>query len=427
MTAPGTPTIVNFFDEVLETYEKENNVLDLVSFYEPDAADMQNGGNVITRPVDQQRPVISGWDLSAEDNEIIQEAYFAYLGTPVGDLIKERADYMRDPKYLMDAARVSAQKQAAYLNSQIMSSVSTVGSLFIRSAATSGYDFIAEGKALMDERGLPMDSRIFVLNNRDSLRFGKDLAARQNLQGRPEKVWADGQIFQNIAGFDIYESPHCPNLVGGVDPATTVTGNQSFAPLPGTVVTTAPTNIVTNNDYRYANIVCAATGNYNVGDKVSIANAAVTVKALNILNKNSTNQAMTFSIVQKIDATHALVTPKPIALDDAGLTTVEAGYSNIDTQILNAATINRLNIDASKQTNLFWQKKAIEVIGGSLPEARMKEFAGWKMMSTTMKNGLKMYMFYDGDLGTLQFRFRLLTWYGLNVAMPAACGVAVTV
>lgn len=427
MAATGGPTVVNFFDKVIETYDKSNNLIDLVSFIEPDDAMMQNSGEVITRPVQQQRPTVSGWDLSSLDYEIIEEAAFASLGTPTGDIVTQRADKLRDPHYLDDMAEASANKQAAVLNSAILTSAAAVGSLFFRSSETSGYDFISNGKAILDERGKPMDSRIFVLNNRDSRLFSKDLAARQTLNGRPEKVWENGQLGQNIAGFDVYESPHCPNLTGGADPATTVTGNQSFKPLPGTVVTTAPTNIVTNNDYRYASVVVAASANYAVGDKVQLAIAGVPIQSLNILNKNATGQPMTFSVVSKPDATHILVTPKPIALDDAALTVVEASYSNINTQILNASTVNRLNIDASEQTNIFWQKKAIEVIGGTLPLAKMKDFSGYKMLSSKMRNGLTMYMFYDGDIGTLNFRYRLFTWYSVNILDPSAVGVGVAV
>lgn len=427
MGATGGVTIVNFFDEVLETYDKSNNLIDLVEFVEPNEKDMQNSGNVLTRPVEQQRPVVTGWDLSALDYEIIEEAAFVYLGDPVGDVVKQRADKMRDPGYLMRMAKASANKQAAELNKTILNTAALSAGLFFRSSETSGYDFISNGKVILDERGKPMDERVFVLNNRDSRTFSKDLAARQTLQGRPEKVWENGQLAQNVAGFDIYESPHNPILTGGADPATTVTGNQSFKPLPGTVTTTAPINIVTNNDYRYASVVVADSSGYTVGDKVHVSIGGVPVQSLNILNKNATGQPMTFNVAAKPDGTHLLLSPKPIALNDGALTVVEASYSNINTQILNAATVNRINTDASKQTNIFWQKKAIEVLGGTLPMAKMKEFESFKVMSTKMKNGLTMYMFYQGNIGTLNFDFRLLTWYTASVLDPSAVGVGVAV
>ena len=66
--------------------------------------------------------------------------------------------------------------------------------MFYRSNATSGYEFIAEGQAIQNERQAFNSGRCFVLNDRDTLTFGADLAARQTLQGRPEQTWKTGQI-----------------------------------------------------------------------------------------------------------------------------------------------------------------------------------------------------------------------------------------
>lgn len=419
--------IVEMFDEAIQTYEEENNILPLVNFIEPDGAELQVAGDVIWRSVQQHRPVISGWDVSAQNNDIIQEAYPAILGTPANDSIQQRADELRNPNFLKEAARVSGKRQAAALNSAIITAAVNQGAMFYRSAVTSGYDFIGEAKALMDERQGAMGSRYFLLNNRDAFSFAKDLAARQTLQGRPEKVWVNGQIGQNIAGFDVYESASLPNLDGGANPAAVVVGNQSFKPLPGTVVSTNATGVVTNNDYRYA-LVAVPSAGFTVGDKVTFANAGTTVKALNLLDKTVTDTAMTFTIVA-IPAGGATVGiyPKPIALNDAALSVTEVAYANVDTQILNGATMNRVNIDTSNRANLFWSKEAIEVIGGTLPDALMKQYAGWQIVSSTMKNGLRMYMLYDGNIDTAQFRFRLFTWYGVTIANPSAVGVAVTV
>ena len=122
------------------------------------------------------------------------------------------------------------------------------GSLFYRSNVTSGYEFISEGQAILNERQSKSDDRCFVLNDRDTLTYSADLAARQTLQGRPETTWSTGQIGQNVAEFDVYTGSYLPNLVGGADPATTVTADQSFKPEGGSV--DADTGVVTNVDYR---------------------------------------------------------------------------------------------------------------------------------------------------------------------------------
>ena len=250
------------------------------------------------------------------------------------------------------------------------------------------------------------------------------MAARQTLQGRPETTWANGQIGQNVAEFDVYAASFLPNLVGGADPATTVTANQSFAPTAGTV--SAVNNTVTNVDYRYATIPVTASAAYNIGDKVTIANGGTTIKALGLADKSDTGVAMTFTVTGKPSGTSLQISPKPIAFDDPALSALEKAYANVDTRILNTATVNRVNIDASKKTNLFWDKDAVEVLGGTIPAELFKSFDGMKVVNKTMKNGLKMYMIYDANMINMQFRYRLFTWYGITVADPSRCGVAVS-
>ncbi len=270
-------------------------------------------------------------------------------------------------------------------------------------------------------------TRNFLLNDRDNRTFAKDLAARQTVQGRPEDVWTLGQIANNVAEYDVFTGSFLDNLAGGADPATTVTGNQSFAPEAGTVTTGSENSgIVTNNDYRYATLPVAASASYNVGDKIVFKNATVAVTALGKDDKTDTGQPMTFSIVAKPDGTHIMVTPRPIALDDAALSTLEKSYANIDTVILNAATVNRLNIDASNKVNLFWEKSAVEVLGGNIPAQLMSEYDGMKVLSETMPNGLTMYMIYDGNLATMNFRYRIFCWYGITIKDTANCGVGVS-
>lgn len=412
------------FEQALDTYEPQDMLLPTTTFMEPDAATMQNSANTIWRPVQQHRPVISGWDLTGQEQGIIEETYAAYLGTPNNDLVGLRADDMRDQQFWERAGKEAGRQQATQLNKDIASSIATQGGMFVRSNATSGYDFIAEGQALMNERQGAQSQRYFLLNDRDNLKYAKDLAARQTLQGRPAETWNNGQIGQNVAEFDVYTASFLPNIVGGADPATTVTANQSFAPTAGTV--NAVNNTVTNVDYRYATIAVTASASYNIGDKVTFANGGVTVKALGLADKSDTGIAMTFTVTGKPSGTSLQISPKPIAADDPALSVLEKSYANVNTRILSAATVNRVNIDASKKSNLFYDKDAVEVLGGTVPAELFKSFDGLKVINQTMKNGLKMYMIYDANMINMQFRFRLFTWYGITIKDPSRCGVAVS-
>ena len=408
------------FEQALETFETQDSMLDRVSFFQPEASAMQNGDNFVWRPVEQHAPILEGWDLSGQETDIIEETYPALLGTPKNDFVKQRADKMRDMQFWNRRGKESGRRQSSNLNQAIVDAMVTQGSMYYDSTATSGYDFIGNAQALMNERQGYHSERCFLLNDRSNLKYASDLAGRQTLQGRPEETWTKGQIGQNVAEFDVYTGSYLPTLTGGASPDTTVTGNQSFAPEGGTV--DAVTGVATNVDYRQAVIPVAASASYNVGDKVTIG----AVKAVGLDDKTDTDQLMTFTIVAKPSGTSITVYPKPIAADDAGLTALEKAYANVDTTISNLDVVARLNTAASTKSNLFWDKDAVEVLGGTIPADLMAQFDGKKVINMGMKNGLNMYMVYDGNITDMTFRYRLFTWYGITIKDPQRVGVALS-
>lgn len=413
------------FEKALETFESQQDLVPLCSFMPYDGKTMQRSGNVIWRPKQQHANSISGWDLSNQETGIIEEEYPAILGTPSNDLVEQRVDDMRDMTQWERRGTESGRKQASVLNDAIATAITNQGSIFYRSNDTSGFDFISEAQVRLNEIQNADMGRSFMFNDRDSRLFATDLAARQTLQGRPEQVWTKGQLGQNIAGFNgVYTGSFLPNLDGGADPATTVTGDHTFEPEAGTVNTS--TGVVTNVDCRVASIIVADSSSYTVGDKIYFQNNGTSVYAIGLDNKQSTGQAKTFTIVEVTDATHIKVYPKPIAYDDTNLTDLQQQYANIDTQILDAATVNRLNTDSSNRVNLFWDKSAVEVLGGAIPADLFQSFAGLKVISETMSNGLTMYMIYDSNLAKMTLRMRLFVWYAITVCNPENCGVAVT-
>lgn len=409
------------FENAVETHEEQMQLLKLVSHYVPNAADMQNAGNFQWQIVQQHAPIIEGWDVSGQATDIIEETVPRTLGTPTNDYFEQRADDLRDMGFWERRGKQSGKRQASELNKRIAEMITNTGSLFYRSNVTSGYEFISEGQAILNERqSISEDTRNFLLNDRSNLIFGADLAGRQTLQGRPEKTWATGQIGQNVAEFDVYTGSFLPTLAGGASPDTTTTADISGAPQGGTV--DGVTGVTTNVDYREQVIPVVASAGYAVGDRVSFAG----VNAIGLEDKTDTGQPMTFVVVAIPDGTSLTLFPKPIALDDSGLTVLEKSYANINTQILSGDTVTRLNVDAASKVNPFWCKDSIEVVGGDAPLDLLNSFGGMKVVSETMSNGQKMYMAYDATLSTLQFECRLFTWYGITNLNPSANGIALT-
>lgn len=411
------------FEAAVDTHEEQTQILGLVDSFTAPSGGLQNGNNFVWRPAQQHRPVLSGWDLTGQEQGVIEETYPAVLGTPTNDLVELRADDLRDPLFWKRAGEESGRKQASTLNKAVADLITNTGSLAYRTNTTSGFNFVAQAQTIMDERQSMTDQRKFILSPRDNLKFATELSGRQTLQGRPATTWESGQLGQNIASFDVYTGSYLSTIAGGADPATTVTANQSFKPEAGSI---SATGVVTNVDYRSATIPVTASASYNVGDVITFANGGTTVKAVGLTDKTVTDQAMTFRIVAKPSGTSITVYPKPIAADDPALSALEKAYANINTRILSAATVNRVNIDALARPSVFFDKSSIEVFHGDIPANFFNQFGGQKVLTSTLKSGQKMYMLYDANSVTMQLRFRIFTWYGVTNKNSMANGIAIS-
>ena len=412
-----------FFENFIDTHEEQSQLLGLVDTFKTDGGEMQNADNVIWRGVQQNAPVIDGWDLTGQEQGIIQETYPAFLGLPKNDLVRLRIDNVRDSSFWAERGKESGRKQVSEQNRQIAGLIKDTGSLFYRSNTTSGFNFIAEAQAIMNERQAMADQRKFVLNDRDNLQYSTELAGRQTLQGRPDKTWMTGQLGQNIAEFDVFTGSYIGTLAGGANPATTVTANVSLKPEGGSV--SANKQIVTNIDYREGLIPVTASAAYNVGDVVTFRNGTAVVQSVGLTNKTPTGSAMTFRIVEKPNATSVRVWPKPIAVDDPALSVTERSFGNINTRILSGAVMDRVNIDAVARPSIFFDKSSVEVFQGDIPANMFAEFGGQKVIPHTMKNGQKYYLLYDANSTTMNVQFRLFTWYSVINKNPSANGIAV--
>ncbi|MAF43435.1 MAG: hypothetical protein CMI54_04600 [Parcubacteria group bacterium] len=411
-----------YFDKFIETYEHQMLMLQLVDGEQPDASKLQNAGNTTWYPVQQHRPILTGFDLTGQEQGIIEETYPISLGDPNNDLIEQRVDDLRDMRFWERAGTQAGYQQATQLNKDLADLIANTGSLYFEQSlatSTSGFDFISEGQALINERQVYKDQGMnFLLNPRDSKNFSQDLAGRQTVRGRPEDTWLSGQIGSNVAEFDVFTGSFTPNLAAPGAGGSTVAVTVSERPEGGTV--DAVTKVVTNVDYRVGTISLVDGTGYNVGDVVSFPG----VNAVGLADKTDSNQLMTFKIVGK-SGNDISVYPKPIAADDPGLTALEQAYANINTQITATTACNVVNTAAGR-SNLFWCKDSIQLIGGEVPWDLAAEFAGMKVISSQLAGGVTAYMIYDSNMVSATFRYRCFVWYGLGNRNPMANGSAIT-
>lgn len=425
------------FENALETYEHQMQMLSLVDRFEPDAGDMQNtsvggqntgkfGGGVIWRPVQQHAPIEEGWDMTGKETDIVEETYPAILTPPKNDIFKQTADDMRDMQFWERRGVQSGKKQATNLNKVIANAIGLQGSLYYETNETNGYGAVGEGQTMLNERqSLQDDDRFCILNDRDTLKYAKDLAGRQTVQGRPETAWATGQIGQNVAEFDVYTGSFTGNQVvagaitgagiASLSGAPVSTSGDSFIPAGGSV--DAVTGAVTNVDYRVGVLTLANATGVVVGGKYTIAGLNAVGKA----DKTDTGQLMTFTCIA-VSGNDVTVYPKPITdgLVDTNQQSLYRAYANCTGTIV-GADLTPLSTNGGK-VNLFGARGAVEVTSGDAPIQLLNEFGGMKVISSTMSNGQKMYMAYDGDILKMDFTCRLFTWYGVTIKDPQACG-----
>jgi len=125
------------FEKAIDTYEHQMQMLDLVQHFQPNSADQQNAGNVVWRPVQQHAPILTGFDLTGLETDVIEETYPAVLGDPKNDFFEQRVDDLRDMQFWERRGEQSGKKQATELNRAIAELIKNTGSLYYQTNAVS--------------------------------------------------------------------------------------------------------------------------------------------------------------------------------------------------------------------------------------------------------------------------------------------------
>ena len=409
--------IATFFDEVMKQMEDNDLYTALTDVDNVSPGTLQNSSNVYWRTVEQQRKAISGWDLTGLETGTIEQYYPLTLGTPQNDFMEYRVDDLRDPRFMERSAIAAASTLQSDLNKTIADLIATTGTMYYESNST-GFDFVAEADTIMTERQIYTGmGKYFTLPPRVNQVMASDLAKRNaEITGKIDSAYTTGLINSDVAGFGVYKAPTYGTVVARTN-ATTTTVASDVTEVPAGYTTTGGVNV--NVDYRYGTITLTDGTNYQVGDVITFPG----VNALGIKDKTDTGQLMTFRIISK--ATDVItVYPKPIAADQAGITTAQAAYANISTAIVSGMTVSKVNATGGQACS-FWAKDSICIVGGDAPLELLNQFNGMKVESKTMAGGLKLYVAYDANLTTLNCRIRPFVWYGTCNKDPSRNGNAV--
>lgn len=415
-------TLVTYFDKVCEQLEKDTTMARTVEVDTAESgAALQNANNIYWRPVEQQSPVLDGWDLTGQETEIIEQAYPLRLSNPRNDFVQLRVDELRDQGFMDRRVTSSANKLSSDQNSRIADLVANTGTLYYESGSI-GYDFVAEARTLMRERqAYTGDGMSFYFNDRTYQVMAGDLASREDLSGRPESAYGTAGIGRRVAGFDAFEAsylgviPTRANATTGAVAADVVEVPQGFVD--------EGNDVVSNIDYRRGSVTLGVGegANFQVGDVITFAG----INSIGVMDKKDTGELMTFRVVAK-DTDTLTIYPKPIAADQTGITTEQAAYANISTQIVATTVVSKAN-ETGGRANTFWANDSVAIVNGDAPLDMLNEFDGMKVVSETLDSGVRLYMAYDATLPTLNCRVRLFTWYGLVNKDPSRNGNSIYV
>ena len=410
--------VVAFYDEACKQLNTNNTFSSKMDVSTKDGVTMQNAQNTYWESVEQQAPVVEGFDLSGTTpGTIIQQSYPLTVSAPRNDWFTLDAAETRDRSFMEKRGRAGAMRLSSDANKRAADLVASTGSLYYESNSAD-FDFVAEADTLMTERQAYRDmGSSFFLSPRANQAMAGNLASRTVYPGnRSEKAYDSALIGENVAGFDVFRAPTYGTVNAAVN-ATTTTVASDVLEIPRGYSGTADSPV--NVDYRSGVISLTAATNYRVGDVITFAG----VNALGIADKTDTGQLMTFKITA-IDTNDITVYPKPIAADQAGITASQAAYANISTAIVSGMTVSKVNV-AGGQANSFWANDSMCYVNADGNLDVLSEFDGMKVVSETLDNGIKLYMAYDASLSTLACRVRLFTWYGLVNKDPSRNGNAI--
>lgn len=408
-------------EEIVNVFKGIHHLTDMAQHYQPGGADLQRSNNQYWKPVQQQSNAQDGWDLTGQEDGVLELSVAGGLGDPANVFRKLRADDVRDETSYRRAVQADAKRLLGQMEFRGLEKVRTHGAFCVTDSNPFGSTFeVWDGLSLASTRMTATEfdrdkGTCSFLNPTAYQQGGKNLIQstarfRNNL---PDDAYDEGYIGRQIAGIsDVYEHAKLARMTAQAA-ALTVNGDQSFAPLASE---TSPSGSEVPFDNRFAVLpVTGVTTGVNVGDKFSIAG----VKAVSLDEKIVLDYDQTFTVVA-INGQNLTISPRPIALDDVALSDLEKRYANINTTISNLDALVWLNT-TEVQSNIVAVKDSVVLASSPIPLSHeLFKNLNASEFSVGPINGV---IGFQGQLGTLAGSYRIAIWYDWNIEKPEQCGV----
>ena len=410
------------FEDILEGFQDALVLSRNVSVYNTDSVMMERTDNVIWRPQPYISQSYDGTDQTANFGDYTELAVPATLGfqksVPWIMTALELRDALQEGR-LGDAAR---QKLASDINRAVMNVASNQGTLVVRrSAASQGFDDVAQCEAIMNEQGVPDYDRYLALSTRDYNGMANNLQGVSRSFGNEI---SDGALRRAMVGmvasFDTYKLDYANRLTAAAGSSITIDTRASASNywVPK-ATTTSATGERGNVDNRFQRVTVNSTTNVKAGDAFTIGTLGTDgVVALHHITKGSTGQLKTFRVIS-VDSASTMTISPPIISNQGG-TDAEAQYQNVEVEAVSAtAAITFLN-NVSASVNCFWQRDAIELLPGRYA---VPSDAGAAVMRASTDQGIELVMTKQYDINTMKTKYRLDTLFGVVNKQPEMSGI----
>lgn len=404
------------FEDMLEGFNDALVLSRNVNKYDTDQTMMERTSDVIWRPQPYIARSFDGLDQTGNFKNQTQLSVPSTIG------FSKSSPWVLDAKELRDQlqegrlGKSAYQKLASDVNVAIMNVASAQGSLVVkRTSAASGFDDVAQCEAIMNEQGIPFDSRYLALSTRDYNGMANNLSIASRSFGNKKSDNAYEKAFVGeVASFETYKLDYANRIAAaaGGGALTINSGTQFYTPK---ATSTALTGERNNVDNRFQTVTISSTTNVVAGDAFTIGG----VEAVHHITKQSTGQLKTFRVVSVDSATTMTITP-PI-ISGAGGSDAELQYKNVSVTASATAPIVFLNTVAAN-INPFWHKDSLEIIPGRLA---VPEGAGAAVMRGTTDNGIEFVLQKQYDIATAKTFYRADILFGVVNTNPEMNGIMI--
>jgi hypothetical protein len=404
------------FDEMCAAFEDALILSKAVDVYSTDSRDMERANNIIWRPMPYIAQSFDGSDQTANFSAQTQLSVPASLG------FRKAVPWVLTDEELRDAQQEgriyesSKQKLASDINLSIQDVVADQGTLVVDvSTAAGDFDDIALCDSIMNEQGVPMDSRYIALSSRSANGLANNITTLAGVsRDKGQTAYDRAVLSSNIAGFTTLKLDYAKRIraetVGSLTMDTQASAGNYHTP---SATRTASTGESSNVDNRYQQVTISATTNVVAGDCFTIAG----VNAVHHITKQSTGQLKTFRVISVDSGT--TMTISPAIISNQGATDAEAQYQNVSVTESATAALVWLNTTAA-DINPFWRKDSIELLPGNLV---VDSNSGAGVMRATTAQGIDLLWTKQYDINTGKTKIRVETFYGVCNKNPEMNGI----